>query len=275
MKLIYLKSAWKFDSFVVYFSIKIPYFRVSFTIDPGRSLLQFVTTNCLIPEKYIKVICAMYENNAVKVGNEVSNWFCIKSGVNQGCVLFPFTWIILMNFVLRSTGKQLKTTQSNGEEKREDLDYADDWSILDKSVSKMNEFLEVLRIQGVKICLKINVKKTKSLRLGISEDEKVTLGNEKIYQVGSFTYLGSIISKVGESSDDIKSRIAKAQGVFSQLKKVWKNRKISLQTKIRILEATVMTVVKYGSEAWALRKSDENLLGVKLTVDGTDRISKQ
>ena len=38
---------------------------------------------------------------------------------------------------------------------------------------------------------------------------------------------------------------------FSRLKKVWKNRKISLQTKIRILEATVMTVVKYGSEAWA------------------------
>jgi len=38
--------------------------------------------------------------------------------------------------------------------------------------------------------------------------------------------------------------------------------KKSLQTKIRILEATVMTVVKYGSEAWALRKEDENLLDV-------------
>ena len=36
-----------------------------------------------IPETYIKVICAMYENNTavVKVGNEVSNWFCIKPGV--------------------------------------------------------------------------------------------------------------------------------------------------------------------------------------------------
>ena len=39
-------------------------------------------------------------------------------------------------------------------------------------------------------------------------------------------------------------------------------RRISLQTNIRILEATVMTVVKYGSEAWALRKADENLLDV-------------
>ena len=168
-----------------------------------------------------------------------------------------------MDFVLRSTGKAIGDHGIKwGGRSLLDLDYADDSSILDESVSKMNEFLEVLRVQGAKIGLKTNVKKTMSLRLGISEDEQVTLGNEKIDQVGSFSYLGSIISKDGGSSEDVKSRIAKAQGVFLQLKKVWKNRKISLQTKIRVLEATVMTVVKYGSETWALQKADENLLDV-------------
>ena len=169
------------------------------------------------PEKYIKVICAMYESNtaAVKVGNEVSNWFCIKSGVKQGCVLSPFTWIILMYFVLRSTGKAIRDHGIKwGGKTLLDLDYADDLSILDESVSKMNEFLEVLRVQGAKIGLKIIVKKTKSLTLGISEDEQVTLGNEKIDQVGSLNYLGSIISKDGGSSEDVKSTIAKAQGFF-------------------------------------------------------------
>ena len=81
--------------------------------------------------------------------------------------------------------------------------------------------------------------------------------NEKIDQVGSFTYLGSIISKDSRSSEDVKSRIAKAQGVFLfflHLKKVWKNTKISLQTKIRVLEGKVMAVVKYGSEAWDPKK---------------------
>ena len=181
-----------------------------------------------IPEKYIKVICALYENNAaaVKVGNEVSNWFCIKSGVKQGCVLSPFIWIILMDFVLRSSGKATGDHRIKwGGKTLLDLDYADYLSILDESVSKMNEFLEVLRVQSARIGLKINVKKTRSLRLGISEDEKVTFGNEKIDQVGSFTYLGSIISKDGGSNAYVKSRIAKARGVFSQLKRVWKNRK--------------------------------------------------
>ena len=50
MKLIYLKSALKCDSFDVTIGIKIPFFRVLVTIEPGHSLLQFVTTNCLIPE---------------------------------------------------------------------------------------------------------------------------------------------------------------------------------------------------------------------------------
>ena len=49
---------------------------------PLRRALAKVLSLYGIPEKYIKVIWAMYENNtaAVKVGNVVSNWFCIKSG---------------------------------------------------------------------------------------------------------------------------------------------------------------------------------------------------
>ena len=51
----------------------------------------------------------MYENNtaAVKVGNEVSSWFGSKSEVKQGCSLSLLTRIILIDFVLRSTGKAM------------------------------------------------------------------------------------------------------------------------------------------------------------------------
>ena len=47
MKLLYLKSALKCDSFDVAIDIKIQFFRLLVTIEPDRSLLQFVTTNCL------------------------------------------------------------------------------------------------------------------------------------------------------------------------------------------------------------------------------------
>ena len=64
------------------------------------------------------------------------------------------------------------------------------------------------------------------------------------------------------SIEEGNNRITKARGNFSELKKVWKIRKIRLQTKIRILEPTVMTMVKCGPESLALRKADGNLLGV-------------
>ena len=51
MKLIYLKSAFKCNSFDVTTGTKIPFFRVLVTIEPGRSLLQFVTTNCLMTQE--------------------------------------------------------------------------------------------------------------------------------------------------------------------------------------------------------------------------------
>ena len=56
-------------------------------------------------------------------------------------------------------------------------------------------FLKVLRVQGGRIGLKINFKKTKSLRIGIREDEKATLGNEQIDQVDSFTTLVVLLVK--------------------------------------------------------------------------------
>ena len=46
---IYLKSALKCNPFDVAIAIKILFFRVSVTIDSGCSLLQFVTTNRLLP----------------------------------------------------------------------------------------------------------------------------------------------------------------------------------------------------------------------------------
>ena len=83
-----------------------------------------------------------------------------------------------MDFSLRSTGKVMGDHGIIwGGKTPLYLDYADDLSILDESLSEMNELFEVLRVQSARIGLKINVKKTKSLRLGISEVNEVQRKN--------------------------------------------------------------------------------------------------
>ena len=89
------------------------------------------------------MINAICENNtaAVKVENEVRSGICTKSGVKQVCVLFPFIWAILIDFVLRSTEKAMGEHGIKWERKTFlDLDYADDLHVLNKRVSKMMNF---------------------------------------------------------------------------------------------------------------------------------------
>ena len=69
MKPIYLKSAWKSDSFDVYFSIKILFFRVSFT-NEGGSLL---TTNCLM-----RYFCLSMKKNFLKKKFFKEKWRAIN-----------------------------------------------------------------------------------------------------------------------------------------------------------------------------------------------------
>ena len=69
-----------------------------------------------------------------------------------------------------------------------------------------------MRVQGTRISLEINFKSIQSRILGISEDEKVVLGNETIGQVDSFIYLGIIINKDGGCIEDVKSGIGMDHG---------------------------------------------------------------
>ena len=46
------KTSIKMRFFDIAIGIKIPFFRVLVTIEPDRSLLQFVTTNCLMKFGY-------------------------------------------------------------------------------------------------------------------------------------------------------------------------------------------------------------------------------
>ena len=94
----------------------IGYEQVFYSVD--RRALAKVLSLYSIPDKCIKVISAMCKINpaVVKVGNEVRSMFCIKPGVEQGCVQSPlcgsFGWALSQ--VVQ--GRQWESTESNGKE---------------------------------------------------------------------------------------------------------------------------------------------------------------
>jgi hypothetical protein len=58
-----------------------------------------------------------------------------------------------------------------------------------------------------KVGLAINLKKTKALRVNTNKTEPFMLGDESIEDVESFVYLGSKVTKDGETTQDVAQRI--------------------------------------------------------------------
>ena len=65
-----------------------------------------------------------------------------------------------------------------------------------------------------------------------------------------FTYLGSTLSRNIVIDDEVNARLAKASAAFGRLhKNVWNRRAITLEKKIKVYWAIVLTLL-YGCESW-------------------------
>lgn len=58
--------------------------------------------------------------------------------------------------------------------------------------------------------------------------------------VQNFNYLGSMISGQGSCTDEIKRRLAMVKVQTVKLTKIWKNRSISKNTKLRLVNAFIL-----------------------------------
>ena len=88
----------------------------------------------------------------------------------------------------------------------------------------------------------------------------ISFNDAKIKQVKSFKYLGYTITHNAKSDAEIKKRIAMAKETFRKVKTIFKNRNITINTKINTLEAYVWSVLLYGCECWTLNKDAERKL---------------
>ena len=71
--------------------------------------------------------------------------------------------------------------------------------------------------------------------------------------VDKFTYLGSTLSKTTKIDDEVNTRLAKASVAFGRLhKNVWNRRGITLETKLKVYRAVVLTTLLYGCETWTV-----------------------
>ncbi|VDP10450.1 unnamed protein product [Schistosoma margrebowiei] len=103
--------------------------------------------------------------------------------------------------------------------------------------------------------LNIHKGKSKVLRYNTACTNPVTIDGEDLEDVKTFTYLGSIIDEQGGSDADVKAQIGKERAAYLQLRNIWNSKQLSTNTKVRIFNANVKTVLLYGAETWRTTKA--------------------
>ena len=79
---------------------------------------------------------------------------------------------------------------------------------------------------------------------------------ETVETVADFILGGSKITADGDSSHEIKRRLALGRKVMTNLDSILKSRDITLPTKVRQFKAMVFPVVVYGCESWTVKKAE-------------------
>ncbi|XP_069972232.1 uncharacterized protein [Penaeus vannamei] len=133
--------------------------------------------------------------------------------------------------------------------------------------------------------LTINCKKTECMVVSkrTSPPCELKIGQEKIKKVQKFNYLGSMVSEDGRCDTEIRKRIGIAKDTFQKLGTVFKDRRLGSETKVRVLDCYVNSVLLYGSECWTISAQMEKRLEATemwffrrmLRISWTDHVTNQ
>ncbi|VDO96259.1 unnamed protein product [Schistosoma margrebowiei] len=132
----------------------------------------------------------------------------------------------------------------------DDLNFADDLALLSQTKQQMQD--KTIRVAAASAAVGLNTQKRKSkiLRYNRAYNNSITIDGEDLEDVKTFTYLGSIIDEHGRSDTEVKARICKARTAYLQLKNIWNTKQLSTNTKVKIFNTNVKTILLYGAETW-------------------------
>ena len=183
------------------------------------------------------------------------DWFQIRKGVCQGCILSPCVFKLYAEYMMKDIGldeaqARIKIAGRN----INNLRCADDTTLMEESEEELKSLLRKVKEESEKVGLKFNIQKTKIMASGPITSWQID--GETVETVTGFTFLGSKITADGDCSHEIKRHLLLGRKVLTNLDSILKIRDITLSTKVCLVKAMVFPVVMYGCESWTIKKAE-------------------
>ena len=153
----------------------------------------------------------LYRNTKVKVlpPDGDTDYFDIVSGVLKGDTLAPYSFIICLDYVLRTSIDKIKENGFKQTKERSrrypaktitDADYADDIALLANAPTQAKTLLYILERAATGICLHVNAHKMEYMCFNQTGNISTQNGSS-LNLVDKFTYLRSSVSSTETDID--------------------------------------------------------------------------
>ena len=123
------------------------------------------------------------------------------------------------------------------------LRYADDTTLKAESEEELKSLLMKVKEESEKVCLKLNIQKTKIMASGPIISWKID--GETVETVADFIFLGSKITEDCDYSHEIKRCLFLGRKVMTNLYSILKSKNLSLPKKVHLVKAMGFLVVMY------------------------------
>ena len=205
-------------------------------------------------QKLINTIKQLYTkaNSAVLVQGTVGDWFHTSVGVRQGCLLSPTLFNIFLERIMTDALEDHQGTVSIGGQTVTNLRFADDIDGLAGGEEELASLVNRLDTTSSRYGMEISAEKTKLMTNSTTPIErKITVSGQELQTVTQFKYLGAILSEEG-SKTEVLARTAQTVATVAKLKPIWRDKNISLQSKVKLLHALILSIFLYACESWTL-----------------------
>ena len=85
---------------------------------------------------------------------------------------------------------------------------------------------------------------------------EVTVDGKDIEVVTTFVFLGTLITEYGLCEKEVRRGIAMGMAAMGGLTSIWKDRGVTLETKVKLAKVLVFPIVLYGADTWTMRKHE-------------------
>ena len=158
----------------------------------------------------------------VRTGHGTTDWFQIRKGVCQGCILSLYLFNLYAQYIMRNAG--LEEAQAGIKIARRNINNlrnADDITLMAESEEELKRPLMQVKEESEKLDLKPNIQKTKIMASGsISSWE---IDGE---MVSDFFWGGSKITADGDCSQEIKRCLLLRRKIMTNLDSILKSNNI-------------------------------------------------